>query len=94
MIIQKYICQGCGKEHERRVYGDKSEGVTTVFMEEWFPPLWEKKKDEAANMPLEEFCKELVRLAIYNYHKNKRSIRLGKDDIIADGVAENQLPDD
>ena len=30
-------------------------------------------------MPLEEFCKELVFSAIYNYHKNRRRIKVEKD---------------
>lgn len=93
MIIQKHVCQNCGKEHERRVYVDKSEGITTVFMEELFPPFWEQIKHRASQMPQEDFCKELVKMAIYNYHKNSRRIRIGKEDIIADGKTENQPPE-
>ena len=92
MIIQKYVCQGCGKEHERRVFADKSEGIAVVFTEEFFPQLWELKKDNSANLPLEEFCKELFELAVYNYHKNSRRIRIDKEDVIADGSVENSSP--
>ena len=93
MIIQKYICQGCGKEHERRVYDNKSEFAAFIFANEFFPEIWEKIKQKASEKPLDEFCKDLVWMAIYNYHKNSRSIRIGKDDIIADGKTENRPPE-
>jgi len=32
-------------------------------------------------LSLEEFCKELILIAIYNYHKNRRTIKVEKDSI-------------
>jgi len=50
-----------------------------VFDQEKDLHVWEKKKDGVKEMPLEEFCKELVFSAIYNYHKNRRRIKVEKD---------------
>lgn len=78
MRIEKYICPGCGKEHERKLYESQSEGVADVFIELWFPIIWEKKKNRIKEVGFEDFCKELVFMSIYNYHKNRRRIRVEK----------------
>ncbi len=91
MIIEKYICDGCKKTHERRIYKDKAEMKTILFMENIFPILWEKHKQHANELSLEEFCKRLVEISMLTYHKNSKSIRKGKDDIFAiDYHPENQ----
>ena len=81
MLIKKYHCKGCGKDHEVKVYDNQSEGVADIFTEWFFPTLWEKMKDKSDKMPLEQFCKELVTNAIYHYHKNRRRIRVEKSSI-------------
>ncbi|MCX6803877.1 MAG: hypothetical protein NTY48_04890 [Candidatus Diapherotrites archaeon] len=82
MIIEHYFCHGCGREHERRVYESKAEMATVIFMKEFFPQLWEKLKQKANEVPVEDFCKKLVEAALYTYLKNSRRIRKSKDDII------------
>ena|SRR3989338_2077295 len=94
MIIQKYICQGCGKEHERKVYSDKCEMAAFVFADKWAQSLYESTKKNFPGLAEEEFCRELVISAVYNYLKNKRSIRIGRGDLIADGASEKQPPND
>jgi len=81
MRIIKYRCPNCDKEHTRKIYTDKSEGVAQIFVGEYFPSLWEKKKEMSEKLSLEEFCKELILIAIYNYHKNRRKIKVEKDSI-------------
>lgn len=90
MIIEKYICPGCNKEHERRTYESDSEGVAHIFIDEYFPLIWGKKKDKAEQMAIEEFCKELVFSSIYNYHKNRRRIKIEKSSIEHHDRTENQ----
>lgn len=77
----KYKCPGCDKEHTKKIYADQSEGVAQIFVEEYFFPIWEKKKEMAEKLSLEEFCRELILVAIYNYHKNRRKIKVEKDSI-------------
>lgn len=77
----KYKCSRCDKEHTRKIYANQSEGIAQIFVEEYFPSIWEKKKERAEKLSLEEFCKELILVAIYNYHKNRRKIKVEKDSI-------------
>ena len=81
MRIEKYICPGCKKEHTREVYESQSEGVARIFTENYFQLIWDMKKDKLNEMPIEEFCKELVLASVFNYHKNRRRIRIEKSNI-------------
>jgi len=78
MRVEKYVCQGCKKEHVRKVYENRSEAVADVFMELYWSLIWEKKKDRVKELSFEDFCKELVFMAVYNYHKNRRRIKVEK----------------
>lgn len=90
MIIEKYVCKNCSREHERRIYANKSEVAAVIFTEKFFPPIWEKIKQKAPEMPLEDFCKELTELAVYTCHKHGRSIRMAKGDLISNNSTEKQ----
>jgi hypothetical protein len=81
MLITKYRCGNCNKEHEKKVYATQSEGVADIFTEQFFPSLWEVMKEKSQKQPLDQFCKELVLTAIYHYHKNRRRIHVAKDSI-------------
>lgn len=80
MKIQLLKCPDCGKEQEKRVYENASEGAADIFTESFFSPIWEKFKDKS-HEPLESFCKELMFFTIYTYHKNRRRIHVAKDNI-------------
>ena len=81
MKIEKYICPGCNKEHIEKSYDNQSEGVADIFIDRYFSIIWDKMKGKAKDLSLEEFCKEFVLISIYNYHKNRGKIRVGKSSI-------------
>lgn len=81
MMVEKFVCPNCGKEHEKKTYETQAEAVAFTFTEDYFQLIWDMKKDNAKEMPLEEFCKELVLTAVYNYYKNRRRIRIEKGSI-------------
>lgn len=78
MRVEKYFCEGCKKEHVRKIYGSRSEAVADVFMELYWSSIWEKKKDRVKELSFEDFCKDLVFMAVYNFHKNRRRIKVEK----------------
>lgn len=84
MRIEKYICHRCKKEHTRKIYENQSEAVADIFVELYFPLIWEKKKDRVKELAFEDFCRELVFMTVYNYHKNRRRIKIEKSCIESD----------
>jgi len=81
MEIKKYWCSGCKKEHIKKIYENKSEGMMDIFMEKFFPIIWRDLKEESEKIEFEEFCRKLVETAIYNFHKNIRRIKVDKKSI-------------
>jgi len=80
MRIEISKCPNCEKEHQWRVYENKSEGTADIFIERFFAPIWEKFKDKSRE-PIDSFCKELMFFTIYTYHRNRRKIHVEKDNI-------------
>lgn len=88
MKIEISKCGNCGKEHQKKVYGNASEGTADLFTERFFLPIWEKFKDKP-HEPLEEFCKELMFFTVYTYHLNRRRIHVAKNSVEHSNGIEN-----
>ncbi len=81
MEIKKYVCGNCKAEHIEKVYKDKSEALSDLFIEYYFPQLWNIMKEKYKNITIEEFCNELIFTAIYHFHKNIRKFKVDKRSI-------------
>jgi len=81
MEIRKNICENCKREHIEKIYINKSEAITDLFIEYYFPKVWDMMKEKYKEIPLEEFCNELVFTSIYNFHKNIRKFKVDKRSI-------------
>ena len=81
MKIEKYWCKNCKKEHIVKTYENKSEALMDVFMEHAFPNIWNELKEKQKEMPIEEFCRELVETSVYNFHKYMKRLKFNKKSI-------------
>ncbi len=80
-VVEIFKCAGCGREHQSKIYENASEAIADEFTEGFFAPIWDKLKEQAKRKSLEEFCKEIMFYAVYNYHRNKRRIRITRGSI-------------
>ncbi len=90
MEIRTYWCDNCKKEHTVKTYENKSEAVSDIFMETGFPNIWNQLKEKQKELPIEEFCKELVETSVYNFHKYLKRIKVPKGSIKQNGKRENK----
>jgi len=76
MEIKKYWCENCKKEHVVKTYENKSEALSDKFIESIFPIIWKDLKEKYKDLPLEEFCREVVFDSIYHFHKHMKKLKV------------------
>ncbi|MBU3913058.1 MAG: hypothetical protein KKE50_03105 [Nanoarchaeota archaeon] len=76
MEIRKYWCDNCKMEHVVKTYKNKSEALADIFMENDFPVIWNHLKEKQKELPIEEFCKEIVEASVYNFHRYIKKLKV------------------